>query len=133
MPQDEFIIDRTLKHAPCPTCGKPGPRHSIRVMHPQDLHHGRILMHISRHVCKNPACPDQRRYFTPYIQGIMKGNHYTSAVKAKALDLLKENTLKRTSEILQRDFNVCVPPNTLYDWKADAPIDEGNDGSRREE
>jgi len=133
MPQSEFIVDRTLKTAPCPTCGKPAPRHSIRTLHPQDLHHGRIQVHISRHVCRNPMCPDKRRYFTARAQGIEKASRYTTAVKTKALKLLEENTLERTSDILQRDFNVRVPSGTLHDWRVAAMETEVRHGSELED
>jgi len=121
MPGSEFILDRTLKTARCPCCGEMAPRHSIKTLHPQDLHHGRIQVHISRHTCKNKSCTAKRRHFTAHVQGIEKASHYTSAVKTQALKLLQVLTLKRTSEILQRDFNVCVPVGTLHDWKVDSP------------
>jgi len=112
---------RVRKWANCPRCGQRCRQHSTsrRRLRELGLHHP-VALEVVQSVHHCGKC--HRHFKLPIDELAESGSRFTRAVKEKALASVFEDGLPIQSVVqrMLRDFNVHVPPSTLYDWMAEA-------------
>jgi hypothetical protein len=101
------------KKATC-KCGSVCGRHSVYTRIIRDI--GEDHPVVWKVVTGKYNCHTCHKIFTIETPVALHCRRYTKGVLRVALELVRVNTYDRASAIMRTEFNVDVPPTTIYEW-----------------